>query len=356
MHQFLPEPMSDIFREVISIRITMRHIAEQAGVSVSTVSLALSGHPRIPDATRRRIQHIAEQLGYEGRGGRGTGGPTVALILSNPFSLALLHEALAGKLQETAASESPLQLIDLHGHNAESGEALLQLLRARGIHGAVVLGTDFPHEVFKHLCEEGYPFICIGKREIAGHDVSWVASDYINGAREGTEHLLRLGHQKIALATSRYYESLIFRERVFGYRLALSEAGLPEGPHWIIDDPQQALHTLASQWQRGEVTAVFSTNSEVAGRLLYACNKLNISVPKELAILSFDDQPGADMLHPPLTTVKQPLQEMGALATRTLLSWLRGARSGPVQTRLQTQLIVRESCGAALQTRPVRQA
>jgi LacI family transcriptional regulator len=332
----------------------MKDIAKKAGISVSTVSLAFSGHPRIPDSTKRRIQLIAEELGYESLSSCKYRSPTIGLLLSNLSSLAYLHEALTGLLQETTAANSSLQLIEFQGTLAESGEALLQLLHLRSIKGAVILGTEFPTVVFKHLCEKEFPFICIGKREVPGHDVSWVASDYINGAREGTQHLLSLGYSRIALATLSNFESLIFRERIFGYKLALSEAGVAEGPHWIINSPQQALETLTTFRKNDGVQAVFATSGKVAGWILHACNKLDIHVPQELAVLSFDDQPGADILHPPLTTVKQPLQEMGALAARTLLSWLRGVYSGPVQTRLQTKLIIRESCGALLPTRNTR--
>lgn len=328
------------------MRITMRDIAEKAGVSPSTVSLALSRHPRIPERTQKRIRDIAESMGYEGVRGPDQSVPPIALLLSNPGQLVLLHEALEGIMAETTAAHAPLQLVNFQGAIAESGDELLKEFQETGVKGAIILGGGFSEHVFRRLCEEDFPFICIGKRDLKGFNISWVSSDYINGARQGTEHLLKMGHRTVALAYDKHYQKVMFRERIIGYQLALSEGGATEGPHWMINNMDEAVAALQNEWPSRDIPAVFTTNGKVAARILRACGLLGIDVPGELAVVSFDDEPGSALLGPPLTSVKQPLREMGATATRTLLSWLRGAPQGIVQTRLQTELIVRESCGA----------
>lgn len=331
------------------MRITMRAIAEKAGVSTSTVSLALSGHPRIPERTRRQIRELAEAMGYEGTQKQTQSGPTLGLLISNPGGLTLVHQALEGIMAEATAQLSPLQLYELNGPLTKSADEFVRVLRRSDVKGAVVLGGSFPDHIFQRLHHEGFPFVCIGKRELQGCEISWVSSDYINGAREAVQHLVNMGHTKVALATDRHFNKVMFRERVLGYKVALTEAGLDEGPHWVIDNLDDAIYVLRNHAASEGVHAVFTSNCPVASHILAGCSKLGIDVPGELAVVAFDDDPGTALVHPPLTTVKQPLREMGATATRTLLSWLRGAPRHVMQTRLQTQLIVRESCGAGQQ-------
>src|SRR5690606_3240283 len=128
-------------------RVTMKDIAEKAGVSVSTVSLALSGHSRIPERRRRQIRDIAAQLGYDGVRSQPQLGPTLGLLISNPAGLTNLNNALDGILSEATTASAPVQLFELNGPHTKSADDFVRLLQRSGVNGGVVLGGSFPQHI-----------------------------------------------------------------------------------------------------------------------------------------------------------------------------------------------------------------
>jgi len=167
----------------------------------------------------------------------------------------------------------------------------------------------------------------------------------VEGARQAVSHLIRLGHRRIALLSPPHYEQAWFKERILGYRLAMDEAGLAHGPSLTWQEGYVAPSIIPSVLLEKGATAVFAIDQILAAKLLSSCAAAQIKVPQELAVVGFDDITGSAHLSPPLTTVRQPMQELGSTAARTLLSWLRGAQRNPVQIRLQPELVVRMSCG-----------
>lgn len=332
------------------MRIRLEDIAARAGVSVSTVSLALSGHPRIAEATRLRVQSLARSLGYQAPGAKQRRQLSIGLVLTDgsdgPVNH-LFHEAMAGILDETMTAGALLQVLRYDPTPGKPGR-LANVLQIHGVSGALVMGAQFYAEAVRSLIESDYPFICIGKRELDGIPISWVSSDYVDGARRATEHLVRLGHHRIALLCPDEPQNPRIRERMLGYRTALAGFGLGDGPRWMAGNGQapeaDALPLMA--WVDQGVTAAFALEHSLGVKLVALCNMKRVAVPERMAIVTFDDYPGAAFLQPPLTTVRQPMRELGAVAARTLLSWLRGVKPTPVQIQLQTHLLIRKSCGA----------
>jgi LacI family transcriptional regulator len=323
--------------------VTLKDIAEKAGTSVSTVSLVLSGNERISTATREKVLRIAHELGY--RKDRRQQTPTLAIVLTDkpggPVSN-LFQEAVLGVLDETMASSAVLQILRYDAQCPDPRQLLLEL-RTTGSHGAIMIGQYFPETAIRALRNVQYPHLFIGSRSLPDAELDWVASDYAQGARLATQHLLNLGHGKIAALRRHMPSYTRYEERLLGYRMAIEEAGC--APLIFTTDGNDL--PVRQMLEQG-VTAVFTLSYIHAAKLLTACHALGIAVPQQLAIVAFDDHPSAHLLSVPLTTIRQPLHELGVLAARTVLAWLRGAPRTLVQIRVQTQLIVRDSCGANL--------
>lgn len=331
--------------------VRMKDIAQQLDISVATVSLALSGHPRIPEATRARVVQTARKMGYKLPHERRMTAECLTIILadaSGPMGY-LYYEAINGILDEAMTAGVVVQITQSIRPKSAARGNLLSTLRANGAQGAIIIGGHFDTAATKHFLDQDYPFICVGKRELPPARISWVATDYMAGARQAVAHLISLGHRHIALLAPQHQEQAWFKERVLGYRLALDEAGLAPGPtlNWR-DDADLPLSWPIDLVNAG-VTAVLAIEHVLAARFLTACAAVKVRVPEDLALVGFDDVAGSANLNPPLTTVRQPMHELGSTAARTLLSWLRGAQQTPVQIRLQPELVIRASCGARLQ-------
>lgn len=330
--------------------VRMKDIAQQLDVSVATVSLALSGNPRIPEATRVRVVQTARKMGYKLPHERRMEAECLAIILadaSGPMGN-LYYEAINGILDEAMTAEVVLQITQSIPSKSTVRGNLLHALRLNGAQGAIIIGGHLDTTTTKRFLEQDFPFICVGKRELPAARISWVATDYMAGARQAVAHLIGLGHRRIALLAPQHQEHAWFQERVLGYRLALDEAGLVPGPslNWS-DDADLPLSWPGDLIDAG-VTAVLAIEHVLAARFLTACAAVNVQVPENLALVGFDDVAGSANLNPPLTTVRQPMRELGSTAARTLLSWLRGAQQTPVQIRLQPELVIRASCGAKM--------
>jgi len=330
------------------VTVRMKDIAQRLGVSVSTVSLALSGHTRIPERTRRRVEKVAHELGYRSpRSARATE-LSIAIVLTGaaPASMSYLYfEAMSGIIDEASTAGAVLQVMQ-ETSAASAGSGMLDALKSNGAQGAIIVGGHFDPAAISRLVEEDYPFICVGKRELPGARLSWVASDYVGGAQQAVKHLVNCGHQKTLVLSTSDQNQAWLKDRVLGYRLGLEDSDLCEGPHITWHGVEDHLRSGPKDWLRDGITAVFAIDHVAAARLLTVCANEGVRVPDDLAVVGFDDIPGAVHLNPPLTTVRQPMRELGGTAARTLLSWLRGASRSLVQIRLQPELIVRASCGA----------
>jgi DNA-binding LacI/PurR family transcriptional regulator len=330
--------------------VTMKDIAERTGVSVSTVSLALAGHPRISEETRVRIARLARELGYRPPGERRQVEQCISVVLADSAHRTggpvdyLYHEAIGGVLDEVMVAGAVLQIVRLAAKAEHGAEELIERLQVGRAQGAVVVGSVIDPVIFRSFDKAGFPCIYVGKRELQGTQTSWVASNYIEGAQLAVQRLIDLGHRHIGLLGSVPDHEPWMRERAVGYRLALSEAGL-QGIHLTPSGAPGAASLDPAAWVRDGVTAVFTLHLPLAAQLLGLCATGGIRVPGDLSVITFDDGPLAEHVNPPITAVRQPMRKLGSTAASTLLSWLRGVPRTPVQIRLQPEMVVRASCG-----------
>lgn len=327
-------------------RVTISDVARVAGVSVATVSKVVNNRYGVAASTAERVLAVVEELGYESslvarslrRGSTGVVGVLVDEF--EPYSTELLKgisAAVGGTGYELLAYAGATDGGGMAGWERRS----LSRLAGTLVDGAIVvtpsmvLSTDVAVPVVAvdpHTGPEGTPT---------------VDSDNTTGAREAVEHLLELGHRRIAhLAGRADLESARLRE--LGYRQALEAAGIAVDPALVrvggyrpdlADAPARELLDPAS----GErPTAVFAANDLSAIHLMEVARELGLRVPEDLSVVGFDNIPESWSSVPPLTTVAQPLHRMGAEALRMLLALLEGGSPEP-HRRLPTSLVRRAS-------------
>jgi LacI family transcriptional regulator len=211
-----------------------------------------------------------------------------------------------------------------------------------------MLSSDIDDPLLPTLLKEGYPLILIGRHPFFD-EAAWVDSDNRAGARRATAHLIGLGHRRVATIAGSPRMAVAL-DRRDGYKQALLEAGLPIAPELIVEGDftqesgERGMARLLELPDRP--TAVFVAGDTMAFGALRAIQRAGLRVPDDIAIVGFDDLPLAVLTHPTLTTVRQPIRELGVAAANLLLDRLEG-RATPLQhLRLSVELVVRQSCGA----------
>jgi DNA-binding LacI/PurR family transcriptional regulator len=353
---------------------TLKDVAERAGISISGASLALAGSPRIPTATRARVEEAAAALGYRAnhtaRALRSRRHSAIGLLTFGPGSvepLTFYGEAVVAVADEALRTEHHLVLLGAHtrttqaqtahtddaaansGHNDKTARAreLGQVLASARVDGAVCIGTDVTAEDVRLMERRKFPYIFIGKRVLPGVTVPYVATDYLDAGRLATNHLLSLGHRRIAVAVTPHERYQPWNaDRVTGHAVAISSVEGASGTLLEVPHPSPEHANLAREWLADGITAIFVTGQQATSRVLGLCQMAGVRVPSDLALVAFDDHPGASLIQPPLTVVRQPLASLGTLAARTLLARLEGAPHEPISATLPATLVVRESCGA----------
>ncbi|RBY98078.1 LacI family transcriptional regulator [Blastococcus sp. TF02-8] len=324
--------------------MTMQQVAAEAGVSISTVSKVINGRYGVSAETIDHVTRVIERLGYEASlvarslRNRRTNVIGVLVMDFEPFST----EVLKGVAEAIHGSGYELIAYSAGGHvGAQVGWERRSLSRLMGslVDGAVLVTptvtdvqTDGPVvAVDPHTGPAGLPS---------------VAADNLQGARHGVEHLIGLGHRRIAMITGRS-DLLSAQQREQGYREALAAAGLPVDETLIrtgdfeADLAREAARDLLSRAQRP--TAVFAANDLSALVTLQVAAELGIEVPGQLSVVGFDNIPESALAAPPLTTVQQPIRRMGVEAAAMLLGLIGGEQLvGPHRT-LTTSVVVRSS-------------
>lgn len=330
----------------------LEDLAALAGVSTATVSRALNDHPAVNDRTKRRIWQLAREHGYGFRPSMPTSlnqaDATISIIvpapqgrdgwLRDPFFLELL-----GGIGE-AARESRCDFLVSHT-TPQSFDDLNRLMDTNRADGVIFLGQSFLHDRLNRLADIERRFIVWGG-ELPGQKYCSVGTDNVRGGRRATAHLTRLGRQRIAFIGDR--DAPEMGQRFEGYKESLSRAGLKPDErlistaHFEIESASAAVDALIAQDVNFD--AIFACSDVIAIGAIRSLLKHGISVPEDVSVVGYDDVMMAKYARPALTTVRQDLLKAG----RLMVSKLLNAKSGRdmVSERLDTDIIVRESCGA----------
>jgi LacI family transcriptional regulator len=336
---------------------TIRDVARLAGVSTATVSATINQSARVSEALQARVLDAVRQLGYAPDGiarslkkGRTQLIGLVIADITNPFFAELVH--VIGNAAQRAGYAVLLCDTD---QDPEKERLYLQLMRTHRADGVILTPTGGGGDYAAALGGLGLPLILLD-RSVPGVTADAVLLDNRQGARLATRHLLELGHRRIAAITGPAHLSA-GAERLQGFVEAFAELGLAPDPALIREADfreQGGLEACLSVMGRPDrPSALFVANNHMLIGVMRGLTQLGLACPADVSVASIDDFPWANAFTPRLTTVRQPVREMGETALRLLLERLGGtAPDAPRLIRLEPALVVRESCVPLPQARP----
>lgn len=332
----------------------MAEIAALAGVSKPTVSKVMNGQPGVAAATRERVERVVAERGYVRNGaaralsaGRAGSMHLVVKELDSPYFVEIIQGV------EETLERAGLSMV-LTATNDEERRQRRWMARVveHGTDGVILVLPEEHAAYLEQLREEGIPFAVVDDRGESLPDVPSVGATNFAGGFAATEYLLSLGHRRIAAIGGPPHKST--RARLAGYHTALHEAGVVSDPplvqpgDFMAEGGYAATHALLRAQE--PPTAIFAGSDLQAMGVYKALHEHGLRVPDDMSVVGFDDVPLSGLLAPALTTVRQPLREMGALATGMLLRIVAGESLESTRVELATSLVVRKSC---LPRRPV---
>ncbi|MBL8145281.1 MAG: LacI family DNA-binding transcriptional regulator [Anaerolineae bacterium] len=330
--------------------VTLKSLAAATGFSVTTVSRALAGYSDVSPSTRRLILEEAERRGYEpnllGRLLQGQRSQTIAIVMptSGPqFPDPFFAQFVAGVGVE--AAQAGFDLLLSPQDSSSELEAYRRLMTARRADGLLLIRTRADDFRIRYLTETGVPFVSFGRTDSVAH-TAWIDVDGVAGQKALTSHLLELGHRRIAYITPP--GGLMFtRFRLQGFREALAESGVAADPALIIEaglSEQAGKDTAMLLLERPEPpTAIVAGNDLTAIGVMHAVRARGLRVGDDVAVGGYDGIPASEHLNPPLTTVYQPVFEIGQLAARSLLAIITAQPARDLPVLVRPQLLARAS-------------
>ncbi len=332
-------------------RLTMVEIAKEAGVSTTTVSKVLNQLPGVSTQTRVRIQKLIEQNDYvQNHAARhlrkGQSGliDLVIMRLEGGYDLGIMHGV------QSVLEESGHRLAIFATQEDETTERLwLRRMLDQSTDGVLLL---LPYErvgIPNALMEQNIPFIAIGDRNEPTTTFPTIGSTIWLGGYTATEYLISLGHRRIGIITGPLHLTTS-RARLAGYREALERAGITIDPtliyegNYLLGDGIQQTYALLNH--PNPPTAIFTGNDAQATGVYQALYRRNIRIPDDMSVIGFDDVTYTAQMSPPLTTIHQPLVEMGKMAATMLLRLISGFSLDSNHVELSTSLVIRDSCAA----------
>lgn len=332
-------------------RTSSRDVARHAGVSQATVSHVINGRgdgkPRVSPETRDRVLRAIKELGYQpnaaARALRTQRTQLVALLtpdLSNPF-----YPVLAQAIQEVLRARGFELLISNSFGDAALERRFIDTAVQRGADGAIVVAWHFERDDIDRALQAGMACVSVGSD--FGHErLSIVASRDQRGAGAAVRYLVRKGHRRIAHIAGDQ-STPPGRLRLKGYQAAAADAGLPMDASLLLygDFTRGSATSPARQLMARDEppSAIFVANDTMAVDALIAVQELGFRVPDDVAIVGYDDTTEAQFVRPQLTTIRQPVAEMGRAAAEVLLDQISASSTEPRRIILENELIVRGS-------------
>lgn len=330
---------------------TIAEIAARAGVSIQTVSRVLNNRPDVAPGTRERVEQIIQESGFVHNRlthalRKGSSGIVDIIVpgLDTLYSVEIVRGV------EEVVERTELRLALSTTKNAVlSEQRWLKKVLEGATDGAILVLSPGQSSNLNELHQRKIPFVVVDHQGELGSDIPSVSATNWSGGRAATAYLLSLGHRRIAVigGGATLHCSI---GRIAGYRSALEEAGVPIYPEYIRQGEfmQQTGYeqTCALLELPEPPTAIFAGSDLQAMGVYSALRARGIAVPEGISVVGFDDVPLARLVTPTLTTVRQPLVEMGRVATTMLLRLIAGEPLDSIRVELATTLIVRESCAS----------
>lgn len=336
---------------------TMEEVARLAGVSRSTISRVINNNPHVRAETRERVWQVIRKSSYQPHAvarslvtnrTRIVGmviPETVTTLFTDPFFSILLR----GTTNACNAHRYQLML-SLFAASADQQERYQNLLGNGYLDGVLVASAPLDDPLISNLLHDRVPFVCVGRHP--NRQVHFVDVDNLGGARMAVEHLIGLGHRRIATITGRL-DTTHGQDRLEGYHQAMEAQGIPVEEGLIVEGDFTESSGVVGMQQLlpASPSAVFVASDMMTIGALKALRQAGRQVPQDIALVSFDDIAVASAIEPGLTTVRQPIERMGSMAIEVLLSLVESSPEEEVPVHrivLPTELVVRASCGSTL--------
>jgi len=331
--------------DVQSRAVTIADIAAQAGVSLPTVSRVLNRRSDVAPHTRERVEQLLREHGYRRRGEQREDRAWLIDLVFDDLDSPWAVEVIRG-VEDAAHAAGAGAVVSAIHRRRSSARQWLQNLRTRASDGVILVTTALDPDLHDELRRLHVPAVAIDPAGVPGLDIPTIGATNWSGALTATEHLTGLGHRRIGFVAGRPGLACS-RARLAGYQAGIESAGLAFDPDLVTPGN----FDYASGFEAGThllelddpPTAVFAASDEMALGIYEAARKRGLLVPEHLSIVGFDDLPQARWASPPLTTVRQPLEEMGRFAVHTVLRLLNDGRLETAKVELATELVVRES-------------
>lgn len=330
--------------------VTISQVADRAGVSIQTVSRVLNNRPDVAPETRLRVQQIISELGYQpyamarGLASKRTYALGLITLDFNDYSFTQIVTGAQSEIQQ----HGYFFMLGSTKCDPQQEPEYLRLLTERHVDGVLFAraGSEYDDEHLLNLQKGGVPIVTTGYYH-PGADFTAIDIDNVSGAKKATHCLIEAGHRRIAMITGpEQIKSTIDRNQ--GFYTALGEANLnidPDlvaGGDWTHRSGYYAMKSILEKHK--SFCAVFAHNDRMAIGAIRALREAGLRVPQDVSIVGYDDIPEAEFADPPLTTVRQPMYEVGKLAARLLVQLIEDANSQHTQQLLDTELVIRSSC------------
>ncbi|MFC4122849.1 LacI family DNA-binding transcriptional regulator [Nonomuraea zeae] len=335
--------------------LTTAQLAALAGVSTATVSKVVNGRSEVSSETRAAVEELIRRHGYRRQRRRSASAALVEVVfhaLEGDYPIEIIKGVdEVAREHELTVGVSELQRGDAPGQGWLDG-----VLRRRptGI-GVIAVFSSLSEAQREQLAHREIPLVMVDPADDPGKGVPSVGASNWNGGLAATRHLLGLGHRRIAVITGPDY-ALASRARLDGFRTALDMAGVAADPElagrgdFLIEGGlAQARRLLRLP---DPPTAIFATNDGQAIGVYHAAHELGVRIPDELSVIGFDDLPSVRWAIPPLTTIRQPLAEMAAVAATMLVKLANGEPLPQSRVELATELVIRKSTAPPPKKRP----
>ncbi len=327
---------------------TIKDVANLAGVHPSTVSRVINDNSRISEKTKNKVLLIIKKLGYTpnaiARGLKTKRTQTLGMLIpdiTNPFFAELARGV------EDAANKNNFNVILCNTDDKLKKErTYLEILRGKRVDGLILGTAHIRDKSILELEKKKFPYILVS-RNIEGLDKNCVIVDDVAGGIMVTEYLIKLGHRRIAHITGPL-KTRSALNRLKGYKLALKKYEIEYRDELVgegdfrIKGGYQVMKRFLKLAE--PPTAIFAANDLLALGAIQVILKKKYHIPEDFCIIGFDDIRLASFVYPPLTTVRQPMLEMGALAVKMLLKIIEGGEFNQKKEILEPKLIIRESC------------
>ncbi len=332
---------------------TIADIAKKAKVSKMTVSRVLNGKGHVAKSTVEKVNKVIKEFGYQpnllARGLASKRTMFLGVIIpkiEHMFMDNYIAQIISGVTDVSMQNKYRIMLCPVDPWGEQNGMEYLNLARGKMLDGMILLKTKFNDANIPILAESGFPFVLVNHKKYS-QNVNFVDSRNIKGAKMAVEYLHKKGNRKIAFVAGSLDETN-GKDRLKGYEEAIKEFGLEYRDEWVINgdfDKEKAYMEAEKLLNcREKPTAIFCSDDYMAIGVMERIKEFGLSVPEDIGVMGFDDIEIGAYVMPSLTTIRQPIYELGKTAAEVLLKIINKEQKTPVHKLLNVELVKRESC------------